>query len=321
MNASAQLRRLLAVLPELADGEERSYEAIAHRVGAGWETIRDDLHALSARQREPGGFVEGVKLYFGAKGVRAFSTQFQRPMRLTVGELSALELGLTMLLAERPPEEHRAIERARERLRSIIAGTPPAEPALAARHARAAAGDSLYLARVSDAVRRGRKVRLEYRGRGREEVTTRTICPFGMVAASGMWYVVAHCDSSAGIRIFRLDRIEGVQLLDAGFVRPEEFSVDDVVRDGRVFHAESPPTSMTVRYSPRISRWIAERERGVERPDGSLVVEHPVADIEWAIRHVLQYGPDAEIVEPAELRDAITDRLRVVIASATGRSD
>ena len=312
MSTSAQLIRLLAVLPELADGEERSYESIAERVGADWETIRDDLHALSDRQNAPGGFIEGVQLYFGEKGVRAFSAHFQRPMRLTVGELSALELGLAMIRAERAPEEHRAIERARDRLRSLIMESATEAPVLARRHAQAAAGDSLYLARVSDAVRRGRKVRLDYHGRGREPVSSRVICPFGMVASSGMWYVVAHCDASEGIRIFRLDRIEGVELLDEPFERPAGFSVDEVVKDGRVFHGE-PPASMRVRYSPHIARWIAEREVGTEQPDGAFDVEHPVADREWAIRHVLQYGPDAEILEPGEMRDEIAARLRQIL--------
>jgi hypothetical protein len=33
--------------------------------------------------------------------------------------------------------------------------------------------------------------------------------------------------------------------------------------------------------------------------DGSLVVEHRMADAEWAVRHVLQYGADAEVLAPA----------------------
>jgi hypothetical protein len=50
---------------------------------------------------------------------------------------------------------------------------------------------------------------------------------------------------------------------------------------------------MKVKYSPKIARWIAERE-GVELDaDGSLTIEHPLADQEWGVRHVLQYGPDA----------------------------
>jgi predicted DNA-binding transcriptional regulator YafY len=38
-------------------------------------------------------------------------------------------------------------------------------------------------------------------------------------------------------------------------------------------------------------------------------LEHPVAGESWAVRHVLQYGPDAEILEPAGLRSLVTQRL------------
>jgi len=66
---------------------------------------------------------------------------------------------------------------------------------------------------------------------------------------------------------------------------------------------------MRVRYSPRIARWIAEREGRELEPDGSLTMEHPLADIQWGVRHVLQYGPDAEVLEPADVRDELTRRL------------
>jgi predicted DNA-binding transcriptional regulator YafY len=35
---------------------------------------------------------------------------------------------------------------------------------------------------------------------------------------------------------------------------------------------------------------------------------------EWAVRHVLRYGPDAEVLAPESLREAIADALRKMIA-------
>jgi predicted DNA-binding transcriptional regulator YafY len=66
---------------------------------------------------------------------------------------------------------------------------------------------------------------------------------------------------------------------------------------------------MTVRYSRRVARWIAEREGRELAPDGSLIVEHPLADAESGVRHVLQYGPEAEVIEPQSLREEIVRRL------------
>ena len=308
--AQQQLRRILAILPQLADGEERTYEDIAECVGEDWETIRDDLYELSERDDAPGGFVDGVQLFFGERGVTALSAHFKRPMRLTAGEAAALELGLAMLRSERSPDEHSAIDRARQRVHALRTRAD-AEPALAVQHAEAAAGDSMYLARVSEAMRSGRKVRIAYRSSGRADVRTRTVCPFGVVAARAQWYVVGHCETSEAVRVFRLDRIEGVELTTEPFVRPEGFSIDSVVRDDMVFQGD-PPMSMKVRYSPRIAKWIAEHETGEVQEDGSYVVEHPVADVQWAVRHVLQYGPEAEVLAPEELREEIVARLRAI---------
>ena len=66
---------------------------------------------------------------------------------------------------------------------------------------------------------------------------------------------------------------------------------------------------MRIRYSAKIARWIAEREGTPVTSDGSLTLEHPLADPAWAVRHVLQYGPDAEILAPESLRQAVRERL------------
>ena len=72
---------------------------------------------------------------------------------------------------------------------------------------------------------------------------------------------------------------------------------------------------MTVRYSPRIARWIAEREEKPLDTDGSLTLEHPVADVHWAVRHVLQYGRDAEVLAPERVRTAVRERLAELAAA------
>jgi proteasome accessory factor C len=155
-------------------------------------------------------------------------------------------------------------------------------------------------------------VRLTYRKADAEEPSSRVVCPYGIVFANGMWYAVAQCESSEGIRIFRLDRVEQVEPLEARYDSPRGFSIDAMVKDGRAFQSAEAGT-LRVRYSPRIARWIAEREGKQVAADGSLVMDHPLADRDWAVRHVLQYGPDAEVLEPDEVRAAIVGRLQQLI--------
>jgi predicted DNA-binding transcriptional regulator YafY len=48
--------------------------------------------------------------------------------------------------------------------------------------------------------------------------------------------------------------------------------------------------------------------------DGSFEVDHPLLDDQWAVRHVLQYGRDAEVLAPERIRSAIRGRLAAVTA-------
>lgn len=122
--ASQQLRRILLIIPEIADGNEHMLVDVARRAGVEKEVLLLDLKTLADRHGTPGGFVEGMQIYIGPETVSVTSDQFLRPMGLTLQELCALELGLAILRAERPPDETATIDRARERLRKIIAKLP-----------------------------------------------------------------------------------------------------------------------------------------------------------------------------------------------------
>ncbi len=320
VTAAAQLRRLLQCLPVIADGEDHDLDDVARRMGTDRDTLLRDLHALVARYDTSGGFVDGVSMYLEPGRVSAMSNHFRRPMRLVASELCALSLGLSVLRHLRTPDEHGVLERARARLDAVIARLP--DDPLPERHAATLGdgGDLAVLATVRDGLRRRRVVRIAYRKSGAATPDTRDLHPYALVAAEGMLYLLAHCPRSDGLRVFRLDRIESATLGDERFELPPGFSVDAVLEEGRAFVAGRHDT-LHVRYSPRIARWIAEREGVPLAADGSLTLTHPLADTEWALRHVLQYGPDATILSPAALRDALRARVAAMRAAVESGSD
>jgi proteasome accessory factor C len=298
----------------LADGDSHPVNAVARLAGVDRDTLFQDIESISERFEAPGGFVAGLQIFVEPNDeISVIPNHFLRPMRLTRGELCALELGLAMLRAERPAEEHRAIGRASDRLGAVIATLPEddAEDRLRAA-SLAPAGDLEHLRRLRGAVRSRRKTRLRYAKATDEAPSARIICPYAIVFTEQMWYVVAHCESTDGIRIFRLDRIAEVEQLDARFDSPRDFSLEALLRDGKAFHGDRAET-LTVRYSPHIARWIAEREGKVVADDGSLAMEHPLADREWAVRHVLQYGPEVEVLAPEAVRLDVVQRLEEML--------
>lgn len=305
--ASAQLKRILHLIPRLADGEEHTVADVAAAAQTSPAELLRDLESISGRFDTPGGFVDGVSILVEQDTVCVSASQFHRPMRLTMPELCALELGLTMLRRERTPAEQAPTDRALERLRQTISRVPTDDRHDGMRYAALSeAGSAGHLSALRSAMAADRKVELRYRSGGATESTTRTVCPHSLTFAEQMWYLVATCDDGT-LRFFRLDRVEEVRALDEAFDR--DVAVGAQVREaGRAF-ASDTTRRMVVRYSPRIARWVAEREGQALAEDGSLTLEYPVADDSWAMRHVLQYGPDAELVAPPALRAMISERL------------
>jgi predicted DNA-binding transcriptional regulator YafY len=305
--AAAQLQRVLDLIPRLADGEEHPIADVARELGRSPGELLADLNSISERFDTPGGFVEGVSIFVEDDSVCVHASQFLRPMRLTMPELCALELGLSLIRRERTPAEQGPIDRALERLRSAITTVPSNDRHEGTRYADLdTAGSAEHLSVLKAAVRARSKVRLRYQAGGASEVTDRIVCPHAVVFAEQMWYVVT-ADGDKGLRFFRLDRVKAAEIVDEPFDRDDGI-VLRVQETGRAFASDNA-ARMRVRYSPRIARWVAEREGRELDIDGALTMEHPLADTSWAVRHVLQYGPDAEVLEPAELRKVIAERL------------
>jgi predicted DNA-binding transcriptional regulator YafY len=305
--ASAQLRRVLHLIPQLADGEEHTLAEIAAAAETEPSELLRDLESISGRFDTPGGFIEGVSILVEEERVCVTASHFHRPMRLTMPELCALELGLTMLRRERTPAEQSPIDRALVRLRQTISRVPTNDRHDGTRYADLSeAGSAEHLATLRRAISADCKVEIRYRAGGATESTTRTVCPHSLAFAEQMWYLVATGDDGS-LRFFRLDRVEAVRALDETFERDVAVGMR-VQEAGRAFVSDTS-RRMTVRYSPRIARWVAEREGQPLAADGSLTLEHPVADDSWAVRHVLQYGPDAELIAPPELRTMVAERV------------
>lgn len=312
--AASQLRRLLQLIPHLADGNEHPIEDVARQVGADPATLLQDLRAMSERLDEPGGFVDNVQITWGARGVSIIGSDFLRPMRLSMRELCALELGLAVLQAQRAGVPDPAIAAARERLRALITPQDDNHEKDGLKHAVLEGhGDSAHLELLTRAQRERRKVRLTYQGGSSDAPRERVVSPYSLVFASGQWYIVACCDDSEGLRFFRLDRVAGAVATGEPFEVPAGFDLDDVVAREKLFRVAEPLVA-AVRYSPNIARWIAEREKRPLAEDGSLTLEHHVGDMHWLVRHVLQYGPDAEVLGPPRARQAVAEALGGMLA-------
>jgi len=313
-DAAAQLRRLMLAIPALADDRPYSLTDLAASIGTDPATLARDLRTLVTRVDDGApGWVESVQLIFDHETVQLHSQLFRRPMGLTHGEWRALELGLAMVQQEVAPDEQPMVFGARQRV-GTIAMRVPVEPVLRAGRTSEVEQYAQWLTQLRRAIRRRRVVRIEYRSAASPDVTERAVHPYGVVFARGRWFLVAYCARAEEVRVFRIDRIQTLQVEAIEAPPPADgFSLDATVMDGRVLQVDGGEM-LRIRYTPHIARWIIEREGGEPDADGSVVREYPLADDEWAVRHVLQYGPDGEVLGPARIREAVRLRLTHIVA-------
>jgi proteasome accessory factor C len=231
---------------------------------------------------------------------------FDRPVRLSMTEAVCLGLALRGRLAGRRAKDSEADvqDDAAELLHTLetTLTTIPTEEVMARIEAADLRPDPAGIREVlSMAMEAREECRLEYLKPGDETPETRTVHPYAMAHGEGHWYLLGWCQVSEGVRNFRMDRVLYVEQTGVHFPAPEDFDPSDFIEGGRVFRPDGT-LEVKVRFSPRIARWLAERMEGESEGDGSLTVTYEVCDPHWIVREVLQYGPDAEVVEPEEVR-------------------
>lgn len=317
--ADVLLRRILELVPMASGPEGLGVDEAARALGV---TPRQVLKAVSALEEGMSDLPAGrpAPLQGGIEGgsdrIRFFTTgPFRRPPRLLKREALALALGVRVLAGQAAGERRVHLLRVAERLERDLATPPAAE--VAAREAgrfaldAADAGEDEVRSVVLELARERVPCRIDYLKADAREVEERRVEFHHLVFAEGEWYGLAWCREALDVRAFRVDRILRVEPLEGGFEGGEGIDPAHWVESGRV-HRAAEAREVVVRYSARIARWIEEREEGETLEDGGFRVRRPVSDPGWLVRHVLQYGGEAVVEGPPELRALVAAAARRV---------
>ena len=160
---------------------------------------------------------------------------------------------------------------------------------------------------LSWALQTGRCVQLRYRS-AHEEVSERVFDPYGVVSHEGTWYTIGYCHLRQGQRLFRLDRIQQVEVIGETFSPPVNFDALEAVQRAlasvpRVWQVEVwlQTTLKEIQRKTRLSKTQFE-----EVSDGVLM-RGDVEDLPWLACFLAGLGVPLVIHHPPELRTALRD--------------
>ena len=313
-STAERMTRLLALVPYLqARPDGVRLADAAGDFGVTEAQLRRDLDLLWVCGLPGHGPGDLIDLAFEGDRVRVtFTAGMVRPLKLSTDEAVALIVALRTLLELPGLAEGEAVSRALAKV-SAAAGHPAevAAPVVVSVDAR-----EQSLAVVRSGLERHRALHLHYYVPSRDERTERTVDPMRLLLVDGHWYLEAWCRNVEGTRLFRLDRIDDVTVLDEPAAPPPEAHERDL--DDGLYQPAAEAPQVRLRLA-RTARWVAdyypvEEQSEVTDPPGGLAITVRTSDLAWARRLVASLGGNATVDEPAELADQVAGEARAALA-------
>jgi len=301
--STQRLSRLLAMVPWLLRRQGVSLEEAARHFGITEEQLVKDLQLLFVCGT-PGHMPDDlIEAEWESGEVYVDNAEaISRPLRLAPDEAVALLVGLRTL-AEVPGLHDRGpVESALAKLSAAAGDALPGTVApLAVDLSVGAEEETLRAAR--EALRTRRRLRIRYLVPARDEATDRDVDPMRVTNVAGRWYLEGWCHRAEDVRLFRVDRVAGIEVLEDVDGTPPADAVSREDMDGPLFTPTGDEPLVTLDVDGR-GRWVAEYypvEDVEELPDGHLRVRLRATNPRWVPRLVLRLGGAGRIVDPPEL--------------------
>jgi proteasome accessory factor C len=238
-----------------------------------------------------------------------------RPLRLAADEASALLVALRMLAeaaSGTEPSDGDAVARLIAKIEDAAGAAGAASSQVTIQidqpNARGMA------ATLNAALAAGKRVHLRYYVPKRDDATERDVDPMRLLVVEGRTYLEGWCRRAEGVRLFRLDRVLSVDVLDVPAEVPARAEQVDV--DAGLFRASPADLVVELELGPA-ARSVAEDypcESMTELADGRLRIALRTPDTAWVRRLALRLGEDARVVSPPALAEEVAASAAATLA-------
>ena len=312
-SATDRLSRLLTMVPWLVNRQGIDLAEAAAGLGVSERQLEDDLQLLfmCGYGQMPDELIDAQW-----EGGRVFVTNadtIARPLRLGVDEALTLMVGLRALAAVPGIGERDAIERALAKLEQATGASADAAARVDVAIDEGVAAELLADARR--ALEQRRRVHLRYLVPSRDEATERDVDPMRVVNIDAHWYLEGWCHRAQDTRLFRMDRIERLEVLDDDGTPPPQAQLRDL--DAGTFTARPDDLLVTLRLLPGAT-WVSDYypvESVEVHDDGSQTVGLRTSDTAWLRRLLWRLGGHGVVVSPATVAEEVRRGAEAALAA------
>jgi proteasome accessory factor C len=313
-SATDRLSRLLTMVPWLVNRQGIDLDSAAADLGISVDQLETDLRLLylCGYGQMPDELIDAQW-----EGGRVFVTNadtIARPLRLGRDEALTLMVGLRALAAVPGLGERDAIERAMAKLEAATGAS--AEAAARVEVAIDEGVEAGLLADARRAVEEHRRIHLRYLVPSRDESTERDVDPMRVVNLDARWYLEGWCHRAQDTRLFRMDRIEALTILDEDGHPPADAQLRDL--DAGTFTPRADDTLVTLHLSPSAT-WVSDyypvESVVTADDDGSQTVTLRTPDTLWLRRLLWRLGGLGTVVSPPEVARSVREGAQAALAA------
>jgi predicted DNA-binding transcriptional regulator YafY len=167
---------------------------------------------------------------------------------------------------------------------------------------------------ISEAVLASQTIEAIYHTQSRNTTTKRKIDPYFLMPRNDRLYIIGYDHKSNEIRTFRLSRFQNINLLNNRFTK-DEINLENYLKHTWSIIRGEKRIHFKIKFTRDVARYVKEEEFNVlpkltSLEDGSLLFKVTVNDDREFLRWLMQYGPDAEIIEPEYYRKRMKEMLQ-----------
>lgn len=141
------------------------------------------------------------------------------------------------------------------------------------------------------------------------KVTKRTVEPHTLAMKSFSWYLLAFCKLRNEFRVFKLQRIKELEIIDEHFIRREVDATEHFTTNSD----KRKRQKVKVKFSSKVKQRIYELfdEKSLKNSDdGSVIAELNLPIDEWVYSFILNFGENAEVISPPEVKKEIAKKIK-----------
>jgi predicted DNA-binding transcriptional regulator YafY len=165
------------------------------------------------------------------------------------------------------------------------------------------------------------RVKIFYKALDARKATERTIEPYFIEpAATGhSSYIIAYCHYTNSVRIFKIERIEAIEITSEPYVISPDFDANAYLSSSWGIVVEGEVKTIKLRFAPVLARLMEETiwhpSQVVQKQrDGSVIMTLRVTDTVDLYSWVMGWGDRVEVLEPKELRREVIESAKAMLA-------